>query len=347
VADEREDKPTWRIVPGPIKLTVADVLGSRVTRAVRAYGGYGPSATFLLTLADGRRAFFKGTYPLPAGSGVRWTLEPEEAVFRGLGQRIRPWAPEYLGSVRAEGWHALLLEQVNGIHVVPWTKGKAWRAARSYASFHAATFGRPLPDWLSSTQHRGFATYWRQLADDEEGRARLAAIAGPRRQEAAKWVERHADALADAERALWRAAEPFALLHFDTRSDNVRLEGDLLRIFDWPYACAGPAEFDAAAFAQSVAAEGGPDPEAVIGWYEEILPLRRDVLTGAVAGIAGYFADRAPGADVPGLPRLRFVQRIQLKASVAWAARIIGLSEPGWLASVPPIDEPVTIAERP
>jgi Phosphotransferase enzyme family len=332
--DEREDKPAWLVVPARLKEAVARVLGSQVVRARRTFGGYAPSATYVLTLADGNRAFFKGTYPLPAGSGVSWALDREEVVYRRLGRVIRPWAPEYFGSVRADGWHAVLIEAVGGTAVVPWTHAKAMRAVRSYAAFHASTLGRPMPNWLSHTQHRDFAVFWRQIASDEEAVERLAALAGERIGEASDWLRTYAATLRRGEEALRRAAEPYALLHFDTRSDNIRLEGSLLRMFDWPAASVGPAEFDVAAFAQSIEAEGGPGCEAVIGWYESELPLRRDVLIGSVAGIAGYFADRAPRPAVPGLPRLRSIQRRQLRVSLNWAARLLDVPEPSWLSTV-------------
>ena len=328
---KREDKPPWSAVPSRLKADVARVLGSAVVRAVRTYGGYGPSATYVLTLADGRRAFFKGTYPLPKGSGVRWTLEQEALVYRRLGTMIQPWAPGYLGSVRAEGWHGLLLEDAGGVPVLPWTPVKAKRAARAYAAFHASTLGRSLPGWLSRTQHRGFAVFWRRIARDEAARDRLAGLAGRRSNEASAWLRTNIATLARAERVLRQAEEPFALLHFDTRSDNLRLNGSALRMFDWPFACVGPPELDVAAFAQSIAAEGGPTPEAVIGWYESVLPLRRAVLVGSVAGIAGYFADRAPRPAPSGLPRLRSFQRRQLSSSLAWAARALDLPAPSWL----------------
>ncbi len=323
------------MVPVRLKEAVARALGSPVVRGQRTYGGFAPSGTFLLTLGDGTRAFLKGTYPLPEGSGVSWTLRREEVVYRRLGSVIRPWAPEYLGSVRADGWHALLLEPLGGIAVVPWTRANAMRATRSYAAFHASTLGNPTGSWLSHTQHHAFAVFWRRIAKDPAAIDRLAALAGPRGREAREWLRRHVGTLGRGEMALRRAAEPNALLHFDTRSDNLRLEGDLLRIFDWPFASIGPAEFDAAAFAQSIEAEGGPDGEAVIGWYESVLPLRRDVLLGSVIGIAGYFADRAPRSELPGLPRLRSIQRRQLRASLGWAARLLDLPEPSWLSTVP------------
>lgn len=331
---EREDKPAWSVVPARLKAAVARQLGSPVVRAARTYGGYGPSATYRLKLADGKRAFFKGTYPLPDGSGVVWDLDREERVYRQLNGVIRPWAPQYLGSVRADDWHGLLLETIGGSLLVPWTPTKARLAAGSYADFHMSTLSRPMPPWLSRTRHRDYAGFWAGIAAEEAALHRLAALAGSQSGDALLWLKRQVKTLRRWERALWRAPEPYSLLHFDTRSDNLRLDGTLLRIFDWPDASLGPAEFDVAAFVQSIEAEGGPACETVVGWYESHLPLRREVLTGSVVSIAGYFADRAPRPAVPGLPRLRSVQRRQLKASLSWAARLLDLAPPAWLAMV-------------
>lgn len=330
---EREDKPAWSAVPVGVRDRVARALGSPVTRAVRAYGGYAPSATFRLTLADGRRAFFKGSYPLPASSGVRWFLPAEDKAYRRLGRYMRPWAPALIAAFRTEGWHVLLMEEVHGESVLPWTAGKARRAARSYAQFHRNTYGARLPAWLSRTQHQRFGRFWAGIAktgsiDD------VAGLANGERAVTARWLRRALPVLVRAERRLVRAREPFVLMHFDTRSDNVRLEGDLLRIFDWPFPSVGPHEFELAAFAQSITSEGGPACESVVAWYSEVLPVREPELIGSVAGIAGYFADRAPKPPPVGLPRLRSVQRRQLKASLAWAARALDLPDPEWLASV-------------
>lgn len=332
---EREDKPRWLAVPDELKVQVDDVLGARVTSARRAFGGYGPSATFVLTLEDGGRVFLKGVYPLPEGSAVRWSLDVEERVYQELGRTIRPWAPQYLGSVRADGWHALLLEAVAGRRFPPWAGRTAALAARSYAAFHASTIGGTLPDWLPRDQHLEFVGFWQGIAADREAFERLIGSAGHGRADARAWLSENLDALAAAEPPLADVGRPFALLHFDTRSDNIRLDGDLLRMFDWPFACVGPVEFDLAAFAQSIESEGGLPVERVVGWYEEVLRVRADVLTASVAAIAGYFADRAPRPDPPGLPRLRSVQRRQLKASLAWAARALHLAPPDWLAAVP------------
>jgi hypothetical protein len=331
----REEKPEWSAVPERVRADVEGLLGSRVVRAVRTYGGYGPSATFRLVLAGGKRAFVKGTYPLPEGSPVIWVLRDEELVYRRLARYIQPWAPRYLGSVRAEGWHFLALEDVTGEVMPPWTASRTRRAIRSYAEFHSSTYGRRLPTWLTRTRHRSLGVWWRRLARERGGLERVASAALGRAAAARRWLAENGAELRRAESGLARVREPYALLHLDTRSDNIRLQRDLLRMFDWPYTCVGPHELDVAVFAQAITAEGGPAPERVIGWYEGVFALRPEALAASVAGIAGFFADRAPRPALAGLPRLRSIQRRQLKASLSWAARLLDLPDPTWLTAVP------------
>jgi len=312
---------------------VATVLGSPVARAERVYGGYAPSATFRLRLANGKRAFFKASYPAPKGSGVRWFMDHEAQNYRTLERFIRPWAPRFYGSFERDGWHVLLLEDLGPRSVPPWTPTKARRAARSYARFHRKTRGKRLPRSLPRTGYVEHSRFWRTLSKTGE-LSRTASLAGRRADEAREWLDVALPVLVAHERDLERARPPFALLHFDTRSDNVRIRGDALRIFDWPFASAGPAEFDVVAFCQAVAAEGGPGAERVLAWYQEVLRLRPEMIDAALAGIAGYFADRGWRPPIEGLPRVRRWQRTQLKECLRWAARRFDLPEPRWLDAV-------------
>jgi len=329
-----ETKPRWSDVPPEVRHSVERVLRSRIARAERVFGGYAPSATFRMRLANGRRAFFKGSYPLPPESQVRFNTRAEERVYRALGERLARWAPRFLGSIERGGWHVLLLEDVGPATMPPWTASRTRRAAHSYAAFHHDTLGARLPRWLPRRAHAEFAGFWSRLAKTGE-LARTASLAGQRRADAERWIAHALPALRRGETALRRLDPPFALLHFDTRSDNVRLVGDRFVMFDWPFASVGPAEFDVAAFAQAIAAEEGPTPERVLQWYEEILPLRPRAIDASIAGIAGYFADRAWRPPLSGLPRLRSIQRRQLKASLSWAARRLGLPDPEWIRAVP------------
>ena len=328
-----EAKPAWSAVPPAIKAEVAKLLGSPVARAERVYGGYAPSATFRMRLGDGRRAFMKGIYPLTKDSAVQWDLEHEEHIYQECAPFMRPWAPEYFGGAKADGWHVMVLEDVGPQTMPPWAPAR-WKAcARSYAAFHANTYGKPLPRWLSRTEHHDLAPFWDRLAATGELRA-TASLARRRAGEAEEWLDVALPVFRQKSALLLKLRPPFVFMHGDTRSDNIRLQGKLLRIFDWNFACVGPVEFDVAGFAQAIAMEGGPDPEQVVAEYDLVLPLRPVALDAAVAGIAGYFADRAWRPAVKGLPRIRQVQRRQLKATLAWAARHFDLPEPRWLAAV-------------
>ena len=120
----------------------------------------------------------------------------------------------------------------------PWTPAKARRATRSYAEFHKSTLGRALPRGLSRTQHHDFAGFWGELAKTGEIE-RVASLAHRGKDEAREWIDVVLPVMRQLEDALAKTKPPFALLHFDTRSDNSRLQGGLLRIFDWPFASAG------------------------------------------------------------------------------------------------------------
>ncbi|GAC1486855.1 MAG: hypothetical protein NVS1B1_02260 [Candidatus Limnocylindrales bacterium] len=328
-----EAKPAWSSVPPPVRAAAEAVAGARIVRAARVYGGYAPSATFRLTLANGRRAFLKSTYPLPLKSTVHWSVAEEERVYRTLGPRIARWSPRFLGSFERDGWHAILLEDLGPPTMPPWSAVGTRLAARDYARFHASTLGTRLPRWLSRSEHTEFSAFWEGLVHRGE-LGRVAGLARRHAAEAEEWLDVALPLFRQAERRLAALRPPFALLHFDTRSDNIRLQGRRLRMFDWPFASGGPAAFDLAAFAQAIAMEGGPVPERVVDWYCEVLSVDGAAIDAALAGICGYFADRAWRPVPAELPRLRSVQRRQLKASLAWAARRFGLSEPRWLAAV-------------
>lgn len=324
-------------MPGTVRSEVEATLGARVVRGVRAWGGYAPSATFRLFLDDGRRVMYKGSNS-ESTDFMRRALVDEERVYRELGEQLQPWAPAYLGSVAGDGWHALLLEDVGPARIPPWTEHATRVAMRGYAAFHraAAARKRAWPAWLTRARLAEFARIWHTLQAEPGGLEAVARLARDRSAEARAWLEQNVERLAHHAGELLGTQAPDVLLHLDTRSDNLRVQaGGRLRIFDWPYASLGPAEFDIAFFVQSIWVEGGPRPEQAVEWYAEGYPVRPDALDAAVAASAGFFADRSRQPPLIGLPRVRSIQRRQLKATLAWCATRLDLAEPSWLGSVP------------
>lgn len=102
--------------------------------------------------------------------------------------------------------------------------------------------------------------------------------------------------------------------HWDLRSDNLCLTNDGVILIDWAEACASNPVADLGAWLPSLAAEGGPLPEA-------ILPDQPEV----AAWVAGYFAARAGLPIIPDAPRVREIQKTQLQTALPWALRAAGL----------------------
>jgi Ser/Thr protein kinase RdoA (MazF antagonist) len=301
---------------------------------MRVWGGYSPTPTFRLRLADGRRAFFKAASP-DSTPFARIAHGREERVYRELWELIAGWAPRLLGAFERVEWRVMLLEDLGPKSAPPWTPALARNVARALGAFHAATADRPLPAWLprpAAHAVMGIDPPAWTLSADETGK--LAGLAGPRMREASAWLRAHRPALAEAARGVADPSLRHAFVHLDVRSDNLRWLGGRLYLFDWPHVGVGPPEFDAAAFAQAVTVEGGADPEQVMAWYGERYPVDPRAVDASVAAVAGYFADHAWAPEIPALPRVRTFQRQQLKVTLAWAARQLGLAHPGWLDKV-------------
>ncbi|MEX0761357.1 MAG: phosphotransferase [Dehalococcoidia bacterium] len=329
-----EPKPPWSAVPRAVRESVEDALGAQVRRATRVWGGYAPTPTYRLRLKDGRRAFFKGVGPF--SSEFSWTANlHEEQAYRELSGVIGHWLPVFHGAFQCDGWHVMLLEDLGPKCVPPWTRSMTRRVTHAYAEFHLTTLGAELPQWLRRP-HQQFADQSRQWSwvVDEDVLRPVAALVGDFAGDALKWLRASVPVLTEVSCQLAEAPPPHALLHRDTRSDNLRWVDGRLRLFDWPHLGVGPVEYDAAGFAQSVAVEGGPAPEEVMAWYAERCPVRPDVLDAAVSDLAGYFAGQAWRPEVPELPRLRTFQRRQFSVTITWAARRMGLPEPSWVAGV-------------
>jgi hypothetical protein len=336
-----EAKPAWRSMPSELRDGVAGILGARVARAQRVYGGYSPTPTFRVRLSDGRRAFVKAAGP-GSTAFARSAHEREERVYRELGHLLGRWAPRHLGAWHDAEWRVLVLEDLGPKSAPPWTRSSLRTTARELGRFHASTAGRSLPDWIDGPgAHGAMGVDPPAWAFDAASLDRLAALAGDRASEASAWLRSAVPALATA---AGRIADPslrHALLHVDVRSDNLRLDHGRLVLFDWPHVGVGPPEFDAVAFAQTIPIERGPsDPETVMRWYAETWDVNPDAVDAAVASIAGYFADHAWAAGIPGLPRVRGFQRQQFRVSLRWAARRLGLPDPAWVDRVARVSAP-------
>ncbi len=324
-----EPKLPWKLVPKAVRQSVDVALGAPVIRAARIWGGYAPTPTYRLTLADGQRAFFKGTYHA-SNAFARDALVHEERIYRNLGTLIGRWMPQLYAAFRQDDWHVLLLEDLGPKSVPPWTPQKTRAIAHALAAFHQSSLGARPPAWLSQPYEELAHANWTQTAQESRGFHDIAALAGEAAPQALQWLQQTSPLIEHMMQQPALREGPYAILHGDVRSDNLRLIRKHLYLFDWPSITVGRPEWEIVALAQSVAVEGGPPPEQILAWYGERFPINTSALECALAWWLTFFADRAWRPEIPGLPRLRRFQRQQLGTLAFWAARQWSLPSPEW-----------------
>jgi len=324
-----EAKLPWQQVPKVVRQQVESALGAPVRRAARVWGGYSPTPSFRLALADGRRAFMKGTYRA-TNEFATAALHAEIRIYTELGALIGDWMPPFYGSFQHQDWHVVLLGDVGPKSAPPWTTATARNVARALAHFHQSSLGQPIPTWLEQPADYLPTEQWEQASVESDGLQQIAGLAPDATDEALAWLTMASPAITAMLNQPALRHEPYAILHGDLRSDNLRFARGRLYLFDWPAIVAGRPEWDIVVFAQTVAVEGGPAPEQILRWYADVAPVDAAAVDTAIAWWLTFFARRAWQTEIPGLPRLRRFQRQQLGVLLQWAARAWNLPEPVW-----------------
>jgi aminoglycoside phosphotransferase (APT) family kinase protein len=315
----------WQDLPADVRDWVTGSLGSAVIAAASQPGGFSPGAACRLRLADGRRAFVKAV-SASANPQSPAMHRREGMVAAALPPQVP--APALLGQYDDGEWVALLFGEVDGVPPAePWQLPQLTQVLDAIAEMHRICTPSPV------VTVSGVAEY---LAEDLRGWRELAAggQAGPERDRLAgpgprsdllarldSWSLRHLDRLAELESRWADAAAGPTLLHGDLRADNMLITDDSVVFVDWPHACTGAPWFDVVAFAPSVAMQGGPDPEWVLGRAQSAHGADPAAVTAAVAGIAGYFTRQALLPAPPGLPTVRAFQAAQGEHARAWLRR--------------------------
>ncbi len=319
----------WDGLPDRVQGAIEGWLASPIDSAVTQPGGFSPGLAARLQTADGRRVFVKAVGPELNPDAPRFHRR-EGAIVAALPATAPVprllWSYDERGSDRhapgaedaPEGWVALAFEDVEGRHpALPWRDDELDRVLAALDALAVSLTPSPLPPALTATAGDWLARHgrgWqRLLTADPEIRARRDV-----------WSARHEAMLADLEAQAPAAAHGDALLHFDTRADNLLLTPERVFVVDWPHARVGQAWVDLVFFAPSVAMQGGPEPEALVARSAVARAADPAAISAVVAAMAGYFTWQSLLPRPPGLPTLREFQAAQGAVARRWLAQRVG-----------------------
>ncbi len=271
---------------------IHSMLGAAVASSIPAAGGFSPATRERLVLADGRRAFVKAATDEATAGWLRDEWRVYGALQAPFLPRVMAWEPESA---------TLLLEDLGEAErAPPWTDAAVDAVLRGLDAVAAADPPAAVP----ALDSRAFSG-WASIEADPEPFRRLTVCTD-------RWLKGALPVLVEAEAKAPLAGD--SLLHLDVRGDNLFLRGGSAIFVDWNWARVGNAALDRAFWAPSLALDGGPSPEQVVGHAPEL-----------AAAVAGFFAHQSglPVADAT--PAIRTFQFAQLQIALPWACRALDL----------------------
>jgi hypothetical protein len=284
-----------------IARAVERVLTSRpVAWRDRCERGCTPNLRWSVDLEDGSSVFVKAAVNTDTAAWLR-------AEYRVYSQVQASFLPRLLG------WHdagdefpILILENLEGAYwPPPWTKESIAVVCTALEQIAAL---QPLPNLPTLSESLKDLPGWFSVAQNPQPFLSLQLCS-------ATWLERALPTLTAAEREV--VLDGNSLVHCDLRSDNLCLRGESAVLIDWNHACIGNAQLDLMSWLPSLHADGGPEPEEVVGHGRGASEF--------AAYFSGYWAACAGMPPIANAPRVRPLQLQQLKVALPWAVRALKL----------------------
>jgi aminoglycoside phosphotransferase (APT) family kinase protein len=301
----------WSELPPRIPAGLEDWLGSPVVTTTMQSGGFSPGVSARVQTADGRRVFVKAVGP-ELNPDTPDIYRQEARVVASL--PITAPAPRLLWTYDEgdDGWVMLVFEDIDGWNPAePWRSDELDRVLDTLVSLSASLTPSPIQAPSASETFATTICGWQQLHKEPSDRLD-------------SWSARYLPALAALESGAPEAVDGDTLLHFDIRADNILLTPSRVFVVDWPHACIGAAWVDLVAFAPSVAMQGGPQPEELLGRHPAAVDADPDRVTAAIASVTGYLIQRSLLPPPPGIPTLRAFQAAQGIMAQRWLAQRTG-----------------------
>jgi hypothetical protein len=301
-------RPSWSDLPKRLQKAISDRLGSPVSAAHSAGGGFTRAFAAVLTTSAGLSVFVKAA---PLNDPNSRTYAREASITAALPSAITAARP--LWTMVESDWFVLCLEAVDGhVPALPWEPGEL-RAALDAWSTAAEALAEPTDELLKvgvptlPEIMRAEMSWWSEIKSGQEPFPRTA------------WetlARDRIDELVALERGLPDLVAGSGVLHGDLRIDNVLIDGSgRAWLCDWTWPCLGAPWFDTVTLLVSAYASGLDADAYLSGWNPP--PSGVD---GALAALAGYWLVRADGGPSSASPHSRQHQLFSGRQALAWLA---------------------------
>ena len=301
-------RPTWTHLPAAVRVAVEDRLGGRVVAAASQGAGFTAAFASRLRLVDGRRAFVKAVSSA-VNPEIHDSYRDEARIAAALPADVP--APRLQWSADIGDWLVLAFEDVDGRPPHrPWRRDELQRVLDVLPGLAAALTPQPPGLGLASIIDQD-ATFslWRRVA------ASTAELSAPYET----W-RRHVAELADLEGGCVSAAAGETAVHFDLRDDNLLLTPDRVLICDWNWPLLAAPWVDLVCLLLGAYGDGY-DADALLAAHPLGSPAARDDIDALLAGLAGFWVERAPRPlPTPSSPWLRVYQAWYAQVTLHWLA---------------------------
>jgi aminoglycoside phosphotransferase (APT) family kinase protein len=310
-------RPFWADLPADLRAAISARLGSQVTWATTAGGGFTRGFAAVLDTADGQRVFVKAASLATQRHLTDWYAR-EVAVTAALPAQVPAARPRW--TLTAAGHYVICLDAIEG-HMpdLPWQPAELDAALAAWA-VAAEALREPPAELVAvglpalSDLVRNDLSWWREIA---AGREAVPPVPS--------WVDKQLDDLVALEAALPGYVHTDAVTHCDLRLDNVIVDPTgAAHLCDWTWICFGPAWWDTASLLITAYASG-LDADALFAAHPTARDAPADGLDAALAALGGYLLTRAEAGPTGASPHIVAHQRWTGGVALAWLA-----SRRGW-----------------
>ena len=299
-------RPAWFDLPPVVRDAIGVRLGSPITSAVSAGGGFTRAFAAVLTTSAGDRVFVKAAQRSDPTAG--WYAR-EAAVTAALPPEVPAARPRW--TLAEAGYFVLCLDAIDGaMPALPWTQEALDAVLRAW-SMSAAALAEPTEQLIAL----GMPPLADLLRDDLSWWSRIAAGQMPMPAVSDR-VAGHLTELAGLERALPALTAGSGMLHGDLRVDNVLLDREgTAWLCDWTWPCLGPAWFDVVTLLVTAYASGLDADALLIPWRAPA-----DGVDGALAALSGYWLVQAANGPTGASPHSGQHHLFSGEHALAWLA---------------------------